>query len=267
MIFAKVDVELRDHERAARAGSAMGTWLWCLLWSRAKLRDGFVSHESIRGAFVGDSQARRDMGRLVSVGLASVCDGGWMIVGYEAKNETRADVERRQEDQRVRKARSRETWERKRAEMSRATVGDVTRDQHVTPATVTGTREPEPEPEPEPDLRERAHARARSKENAKIHPSGDLSLAPWAAASVATAALATGRKLSPEDLPGVWAQFVGHLTAENRAITPAEWLRWITRELRKPPQKAAAGHRMGRSALLQGNAGSDLGIVETAVSE
>jgi len=95
MIFAKVDVELRDHVRAARAGAAMGTWLWALLWTRAKELDGFVALEALRGSWVGADRARKDLDRLAEVGLVEVVSGGWMLLGYAEKNETREAVSER----------------------------------------------------------------------------------------------------------------------------------------------------------------------------
>ena len=70
MIFAKVDVELRDHDKGHRAGAAMATWLWALLWTRAKEEDGFVARASLRGSWRGERQAVADMRKLVEVGLA-----------------------------------------------------------------------------------------------------------------------------------------------------------------------------------------------------
>lgn len=110
MIFAKVDVELRDHERAHRAGPAMATWTWALLWTRAKERNGFVASEALRGAWVGEKTAARDMARLVACGLVAPVDGGWQILHYEEKNDTREDVEARKATQRERKAK----WDAKR---------------------------------------------------------------------------------------------------------------------------------------------------------
>lgn len=79
MIFARIDVELRDHEKAQQAGQAMATWTWALLWTRAKERDGFVSESSLRGAWSGEKQSRKDMGKLVACGLARKTNGGWQL--------------------------------------------------------------------------------------------------------------------------------------------------------------------------------------------
>jgi len=118
-IFAKIDVELRDHEKASQAAEAMATWTWCMLWTRAKERDGFVSKEAIRGSWVGERKAIQHLAKLIEVGLAKVVDGGWELTGYGAKNETKADIDARREDARSRQVKSR---------TSRVTNGHVTRD-------------------------------------------------------------------------------------------------------------------------------------------
>lgn len=107
MIYAKVDVKLRDHERAARAGAAMSTWLWALLYTREQELDGFVPDVSLRGSWVGDKEARKHAAVLVTVGLWLVADGGWRVARYEAKNETVATIAARRAEARTRMGRSR----------------------------------------------------------------------------------------------------------------------------------------------------------------
>lgn len=110
MIHAKVDVSLRDHVRAHKAGAAMGTWTWGLLYVREHETDGHVPDIAIRLAWVGERDARRDAAKLVEVGLwTKHQDGdGWMICKYDAKNETRAviDVRRKETRERVAKHRA-----------------------------------------------------------------------------------------------------------------------------------------------------------------
>ena len=101
MIHARVDVELRDHERAHRAGRAMATWTWCLLYTRAKELDGFVPAVALRAAWVGEEQALLDMAVLVETGLAVECNAvsnnghGWTLTNYAPRNETKADIDAR----------------------------------------------------------------------------------------------------------------------------------------------------------------------------
>lgn len=134
-IFAKIDVELRDHEKAQQAGEAMATWTWCMLWTRAKERDGFVSKEAIRGSWVGEKVAARHMTTLVKVGLAETVDGGWELTGYSAKNETKADIDERRYEQRTRKAR----FDSKKRDGNALPVVEVTRYSRVHNATETET--------------------------------------------------------------------------------------------------------------------------------
>jgi hypothetical protein len=98
VIYAKVDVKLRDHVRAHRAGEAMATWTWALLYVREQETDGFVPDVALRGSWVGESAAREHAAKLVEVGLWLVEPDGWRICRYDQKNETREQIaERRRE--------------------------------------------------------------------------------------------------------------------------------------------------------------------------
>lgn len=110
MIFAKVDVKLRDHERAHQAGPAMATWTWGLLYARDQETDGFVPALALRGAWVGEKVALQQAKRLVQVGLWMVDDerDGWRICRYDQKNDTKAAIEQRRQETRERVARFRE---------------------------------------------------------------------------------------------------------------------------------------------------------------
>lgn len=113
MIYAKVDVKLRDHERAHRAGAAMATWTWALLYAREQESDGFIPDVALRLSWVGEKQARRDADRLVEVGLWERDDrGGYRICRYESKNETAAAIA-------IRRAEARERMQAVRANKQR----------------------------------------------------------------------------------------------------------------------------------------------------
>lgn len=103
MIFAKVDVKLRDHLRAHRAGAAMATWTWALLYSREQETDGDIYAEVLRGSWVGESTALEHAAKLVEVGLWDVIDGGWRIRNYSAKNETKEAIDEKRRGDRMRK--------------------------------------------------------------------------------------------------------------------------------------------------------------------
>lgn len=92
MIFAKVDVTLAYHPKAHEAGAAMATWQWALLYSREQELDGFIPRASMRLAWVGEKQGLLDAARLVLVGLFAVAEGGWRLLRYEAKNETKETI-------------------------------------------------------------------------------------------------------------------------------------------------------------------------------
>lgn len=212
MIFAKVDVELRDHVKAARAGSAMGTWLWALLWTRAKELDGFVAAEALRGSWVGIDRARKDLQKLVEVGLAEVSDGGWTLLGYAERNETREDIRKRRESAIERKARSRG----RNTNVSRVTDAS---DAPVTDVAVTlpdPDPEPEPEPEPEPDQKKEIPPTPRRRPKATPTPSPALTdrpddgpqsdgTGPRTLFAVPDAPEAPPeRKTRPRAIPGAW---------------------------------------------------------------
>lgn len=95
MIYAKVDVKLRDHVRAHKAGVAMATWLWALLYVREQETDGVVPEIALKLSWAGEKEARRHADQLVLVGLWERHDDGWRICRYEAKNETAAAIAER----------------------------------------------------------------------------------------------------------------------------------------------------------------------------
>lgn len=111
MIFAKLDVTIRGHKRAKKAGAAMGTWTWGLAYIRDQESDGFIPDYMISDCFVGETQGRKDAAKLVAAGLWDVIldgqgpdgEGGWRMCRYEEKNETKAQIDSRRLTDRVRK--------------------------------------------------------------------------------------------------------------------------------------------------------------------
>lgn len=277
MIFARVDVELRDHEKAHAAGAAMATWTWGMLWTRAKEKDGLVFADALRGAWVGEKIARKDMRKLVEVGLARVVSEGWELLGYAAKNELKVQID----------ARRRAEAERKAAWRSRGnpddvppsvppghddlSLGDTVRGPGSCPEVCpAGVPLPESESESESDLN-KPSLPAIAPEVPSVRTSIDLggvrpvgpdpsatpfavmAPPPWVGDAVETVALTTGIRV--DHVPSCWGQFAGHMLAEERAITPAEWQRWLTREARKQQREAARDRsrapRNNRPALQQ----------------
>ncbi len=98
MIFAKVDVCFWSHEKFVAAGpAACGYWAAAVTYLREhESTDGFL-RPHILGILlaVGDRQARKLCEILVKVGLFFPQDGGYVLVRYAEKNETRDEIEAR----------------------------------------------------------------------------------------------------------------------------------------------------------------------------
>jgi hypothetical protein len=217
----------------------MGLWLFAVCYAREQETDGFVPEAIIHAAWGGRSNAKL-ANRLVAAGLIERVTGGYSVCKYAEKNETKADITARREEQRERQQRSRgERVTTRKPPLSRVTPITVTRDNCVTHVAESESEsESEPEPEPEPEERERARA-----------PEGDpwpLTPASYAAPVFAAVGMASGVVLDDHEIPAMWAQFVGHLAADSenpgartRPATRAEWQRWVTREARRKQELSA----------------------------
>lgn len=237
MIHARVDVELRFHERAHRAGTAMGTWTWALLDTRAKEGDGYVSRIALRGAWAGERQARRDMAKLVEVGLATPHvdpehGEGWILRKYAPKNETRDEIRaRREADARRQRAWRGSNESEKIPRLSRRDEG-VTNDGPSPLVTRT-----ESESESESD---RSPSRACERERTRVAgPGPDLAMPSWAGEVVEAVALTTGVTLA--DPPSLWAVFAAVCLEKGRSHDRSHWQTWVTREARQRATRAARG--------------------------
>lgn len=105
MPWFKVDDKLAFHAKTVAAGNAaMGLWVRAGSWSADQLTDGFVPDHMI-GSLGTHGQAKR----LVAVRLWEDADGGYRFHEWneEGRQPTRADVEERREQDRVRKAEAR----------------------------------------------------------------------------------------------------------------------------------------------------------------
>jgi hypothetical protein len=110
MIFAKVDVSIHSHPKFVAAGfEASGYWVLALAYLRYhESADGFLASSII--AVPGSTRrntAKRLCEKLVSVGLFGKVDGGYVLLGYGKKNETKAEIEVRKAFVRERKAKAR----------------------------------------------------------------------------------------------------------------------------------------------------------------
>ena len=228
MIFAKVDLVLLSHRKAFEAGpEAMGLWLFCLAYTRDQELDGFVPDAIVRAAWGGRSNLKL-ADRLVGADLLQRVDGGYIVVRYAQKNDTKADVQRRKREEADRKAAFRAKKRTGvREESGRSPLGVPVGhawESHGSPAGVRDT-EPEPEPEPEPDFVLSAPAAPATPEPAKrverrrpkTHPPEFGSEAEWA---------------KRWDIPadhGEFEAFVDYFRREGKACSnwTAAWRTWL----------------------------------------
>lgn len=119
MPWFKVDDNLAFHAKVVAAGNpAMGLWVRAGSWSADQLTDGFVPDHMLP-ALGTSAQAKR----LVEVRLWEKADGGFRFHEWnrDGRQPTRADVEKRREEDRVRKAEARAA----KAAQSRSKTGET----------------------------------------------------------------------------------------------------------------------------------------------
>ena len=107
MIFAKLDVCFWRHPRFIDAGlESCAFWAAALAWLReTESSTGFVSFARAKQLLdVGDKKARKLGERLVQFGLFDRCEGGYLLVRYSEKNETREQIDARRAAARERQA-------------------------------------------------------------------------------------------------------------------------------------------------------------------
>ena len=110
MIFAKVDVSIHSHPKFVAAGfEASGYWVHALAYLRYhESADGFLASSLIAVPLsTRRKTAERLCEKLVSVGLFGKVEGGYVLLGYGKKNETKAEIEVRKAFVRERKAKAR----------------------------------------------------------------------------------------------------------------------------------------------------------------
>lgn len=108
MIYARVDVNFGDHPKALEAGPvARDLWTWGLLYCRKHELDGVLPVSAVVSSTwgAGGNANRKVADRLVSVGLWKACEGGWRILHYAEKNETRREIDERRAASRERQQR------------------------------------------------------------------------------------------------------------------------------------------------------------------
>ena len=110
MIFAKLGVDVYTHPRFLKAGyEASGYWMHALAYLRHhESSDGFLAEEFITVPLTGKkAQCRRLCEKLVSVGLFQRVEGGYVLLRYAEKNDTKNVIEVNKAAARERKSRGR----------------------------------------------------------------------------------------------------------------------------------------------------------------
>lgn len=100
MIYARIDVKATMHPKFIRAGAvARDLWVWANLYCRDYEESGDVTREIVLSSPWGAGFAANEAvaAKLVDVGLFTVIEGGWHIVNYENKNDTKEDIEANRE--------------------------------------------------------------------------------------------------------------------------------------------------------------------------
>lgn len=230
-LFAKIDLELRDHPKASRAGAAMATWTWATLYSRAKELDGVVPEECLVGAWGGEKVARQHAAKLSEVGLFEPIEGGWKIVNFEKHNETKAAIEARRENGRKRVAsfREKQVSNALHTQSPNAVVpgsgSDSGSDMDQDPDPTRGASPPDPAPDV-PTM-------------ATI-PGLVSDPPPWRDEAVATLAMTDPRRApKPAEVGAHWLEFLVQRADAHVPPTPSGWLKWLTNAPRFAPKVAS----------------------------
>lgn len=96
MIYATIDVDLADHEKAIAAGPAMYLWTWAMLWLRKHRENGFIPrHVVLKCSWADPMTNEKSALTLAEVGLWEDAKGGWRAHNYTAKNDTREMIQER----------------------------------------------------------------------------------------------------------------------------------------------------------------------------
>lgn len=204
MIYAKVDVKLRDHERAHRAGAAMATWTWALLYVREQETDGFIPDVALRGAWVGERDALKHAATLCLVGLWEKTDGGWRITKYDSKNDTKASID-------ARRAEARDRMGRVRANRVRTSHEPRGSEQSAVPGSRSGSVE----------VRDQVGVLSRP---ASERPDPGGKAPDWWDAVLATIGMNTGVDLEPGT---AWLRYAGHRHGKGLPATREDALYWL----------------------------------------
>lgn len=108
MIFAKLDVTLRDHAKLLKAikrvgWGALGVYAWAMMYLRAsETEDGILADDVVDLSMPNQKDTKKIIDALVDVGLlvrreggGGPGGGGYYLDKYETKNETKAVINER----------------------------------------------------------------------------------------------------------------------------------------------------------------------------
>lgn len=146
MIYARIDVNIINHEKALLAGpEAFGLWAWGMCYAQLHETNGRLPRVAVMSALGAERRVlRRAAVRLVVAGLWTESeDGSFQVHNYDRKNQSAEEIAARKAAGKLANAERQRAFRERRVTQSNA----VTRPLLVTP--VTGL-EPEPSPEPTP---------------------------------------------------------------------------------------------------------------------
>lgn len=247
MIYAKVDVKLRDHERAHRAGNAMSTWLWALLYSREQETDGYIADAMIRLAWAGEAEARKHARKLIEVELweADAERGGWRVCRYSDKNETRSSIA-------VRRAEAADRMTRVRANRMRTpspcSSEHPPNTRSVDRTAVPGSGSGSGSVISDPEIPEEIHSAREVPDSPPLRP---LAVVPdpsgpppdWWDLVLATIHASVGVALASGEC---WLAYAGHRHGKRLPATREDALQWLVQVMVPKARKAADEARRQR---------------------
>lgn len=109
MLHARFDLVLLNHPKAFAVGvHGMGLFFYAVMYARDQETDGFVPRGAIVAAWGDGAASLKVAAKLVRVGLLEEVEGGYRVVNYAAKNETKAQIQKRRDAEARRKATYRE---------------------------------------------------------------------------------------------------------------------------------------------------------------
>lgn len=252
MIYGKLDVDIIDHEKLLRAGAvARDLWVWGMLYSRKHLTDGFIPVEAIKKSPWGQGTARGNLKcatRLTEVGLwhAAESEGGFVMLRYAAKNETKAEVDAKRASDRDRKRSKTGACFSKNSAVQLPSSEELPRVASGIPPGIPGSRSGSPsgsvldleiacarEETPSPPASGVAKV-VRLPEPCATPPALDEPLPARYRLIADGIAMNTGAEL---DVDAAWTRYVAWCVEAHRPISEARWQRWVSDDASKARER------------------------------